>query len=234
MTVLELGSADDERLDPYRDLKGSSEFGAEHFIVEGEHLVERLLSSSLEVVSVLVSSRKINKLRSLFPASVLVFVLDDDEIETELNSAIDNFKKNNKIRIKNNIVAVINARMTSTRLPGKSLLPLGNKSSLERHVERVRTCDQIDRIYLATTRAPDNDELVGEALRLGIDVYRGEDEDIVERYEKIATLAGADALIRIGCDKPLFCFDILRETVANYDGEDYLIMKESDILAIIG
>lgn len=81
MTVLELGSAGDERLGPYRDLRGRSEFGAAHFIVEGEHLLERLLSSSLEVVSVLVSSRKINKLRSLLPASVLVFVLDDDEIE---------------------------------------------------------------------------------------------------------------------------------------------------------
>ena len=81
MTVLELDSADDKRLDPYRDLKGRSELGAEHFIVEGEHLVKRLLSSSLEVVSVLVSSRKINRLRPLLPASVLVFVLDDDEIE---------------------------------------------------------------------------------------------------------------------------------------------------------
>ena len=81
MTVLELDSADDKRLGPYRDLKGRSELGAEHFIVEGEHLVKRLLSSSLEVVSVLVSSRKINRLRPLLPASVLVFVLDDDEIE---------------------------------------------------------------------------------------------------------------------------------------------------------
>lgn len=81
MTVLELCSAEDERLGPYRDLRGRSEFGAAHFIVEGEHLLERLLSSSLEVVSVLVSSRKINKLRSFLPASVLVFVLDDDEIE---------------------------------------------------------------------------------------------------------------------------------------------------------
>ena len=81
MTVLELDSADDKRLGPYRDLKGRSELGAEHFIVEGEHLVERLLSSSLEVVSVLVSSRKIGRLRPLLPASVLVFVLDDDEIE---------------------------------------------------------------------------------------------------------------------------------------------------------
>lgn len=81
MAVLELDSAGDERLGPYRDLKGRSEFGAEHFIVEGEHLVGRLLSSALEVVSVLVSSRKIDRVRPLLPASVPVFVLDDDEIE---------------------------------------------------------------------------------------------------------------------------------------------------------
>lgn len=81
MTVLELDSADDERLSPYRDLKGRSKFGAEHFIVEGEHLVGRLLSSSLEVVSVLVSSRKIDRVRPLLPASVSAFVLDDDAIE---------------------------------------------------------------------------------------------------------------------------------------------------------
>ena len=65
MGVLELDSAEDERLAPYRDLRGRGLRKNKTFIVEGEHLVERLVSSSLEVASVLVSSRKAERFGSM-------------------------------------------------------------------------------------------------------------------------------------------------------------------------
>ena len=132
-----------------------------------------------------------------------------------------------------NIVAVIVARMTSKRLPGKPLLNLGGKSNFERHVERVRLVPSINGIYLATARSSDNDVLVEKAEHIGIKIYRGEEEDIVGRFEGVAKASQADLLVRINCDKPLFCFDILKEAIANYNGEDYDFLP-NDVLKGVG
>ena len=124
------------------------------------------------------------------------------------------------------IVGVITARMTSSRLPGKCLLDLGGKPSIDRHVERLRMVEGIDNIYIATSRATENKVLHDVAEGLGIGIYAGEDEDVVERYIAIGDLSSAYALVRVGCDKPLFCYELLANSVANYKGEDYIYFKQ--------
>jgi spore coat polysaccharide biosynthesis protein SpsF len=124
-------------------------------------------------------------------------------------------------------VAVIVARMTSNRLPGKPLLALGGKTNIERHVERLHFINGLSETYLATAKSEENDPLVFEAKRLGLKVYRGEEEDIVERFEGVAAVSGADVLVRIGCDKPFFCFDILQKALNEYDGEDYVYLPRN-------
>ena len=123
-------------------------------------------------------------------------------------------------------VAVVVARMTSKRLPGKAMARLGGKSNIERHVERLRLVSSISEIFLATSRSSENDELVAEAKRLEIQVYKGEDEDIVERFEGVGKISNADVLVRTSCDKPLFCFDILKSTLEEYNGEDYVYLPK--------
>mgnify|MGYP001043562006 FL=1 len=81
MAVHELESAGDERLAPYRDLRNRPGEAGERFIVEGEHLLGRLLASDVELESVLVSSRKLPRLATVVPMEVPVYVLDDREIE---------------------------------------------------------------------------------------------------------------------------------------------------------
>ncbi len=81
MAVHELESAGDERLGPYRDLRNRSGEAGERFIVEGEHLLGRLLSSDVELESALVSSRKLPRLATALPTELPVYVLDDREIE---------------------------------------------------------------------------------------------------------------------------------------------------------
>ena len=81
LAVFELESSDDERLAPYRGLRSRAGRNEATFIVEGAHLVERLVSSSLDVVSVLVSSRKADRFSPDLPTSIPVFVLHDAEIE---------------------------------------------------------------------------------------------------------------------------------------------------------
>lgn len=124
------------------------------------------------------------------------------------------------------IVGVITARMTSSRLPGKCLIDLGGKPSIDRHVERLRMVEGIDSIYIATSRASENKVLHDAAERLGIDIYAGEDEDVVERYVAIGDLSGAYALVRVGCDKPFFCYELLQKNVVNYKGEDFIYFKQ--------
>jgi spore coat polysaccharide biosynthesis protein SpsF len=120
------------------------------------------------------------------------------------------------------IVGVIVARMTSSRLPGKPLASLAGRTSLERHWERLARVDGLAAIFLATSRDPNNEPLVAEARRLGMEVFRGESEDVVKRFVSIGRMAGAEALVRVGCDKPLFCYHALARNIAEYRGEDYV------------
>lgn len=123
-------------------------------------------------------------------------------------------------------VAVLVGRLTSTRLPGKQLMDLGGKTSLERHVERLRRVEGLDEIWLATSRQPVNQPLVEAALALGLEVYQGEDEDVVERFVSVAQRSGADLLARCGCDKPFFCHELLQRLIREWNGEDYVYVAD--------
>src|SRR4051794_26784111 len=79
------------------------------------------------------------------------------------------------------IVATIEARMTSSRLPGKVLLPVLDKPLLELMVERVRRAERIDEIVIATTEDPSSQPLQELADRLGIGCFRGSEEDVLGR-----------------------------------------------------
>ena len=81
MAVHELESAGDGRLAPYRDLRNRPAEAGDRFIVEGEHLLGRLLASEVELESALVSSRKLPRLATVLPREVPVYVLGDREIE---------------------------------------------------------------------------------------------------------------------------------------------------------
>lgn len=100
-------------------------------------------------------------------------------------------------------VAVIQARMGSTRLPGKVLRDLCGRSVLAHVIERVRACKAIDQIVVATTTSPTDEAIVEEALSCDADYYRGSEEDVLERYYLAARFAAARIVIRITSDCPL-------------------------------
>lgn len=120
------------------------------------------------------------------------------------------------------IVGIIHARMKSSRLPGKVLLDLKGRTVFYHHIERMRQCKGLDSIYLATSVDPENKPLIDEAKRLNIPYYCGLEEDVLERLIAIADLEKADAVIRCGCDKPLFSFEIIDQVIDQYQGEDYV------------
>jgi spore coat polysaccharide biosynthesis protein SpsF len=103
------------------------------------------------------------------------------------------------------IVAICQARLASTRLPGKMLLPLAGAPLLQRVLERVQRATRLDEIVLAV---PHHDALTFLPLartRAHLFPYHGEESDLVGRYLAAATAFGADLIVRIPCDNP--CID---------------------------
>ena len=110
------------------------------------------------------------------------------------------------IHQRNKVIGVITARMGSTRLPGKVMKKICGKSVFAHHVERMRAVNGLSGIYLATDKH--SEPLVRESRRLGIPYYEGHARDVLERHIEIVKMTGADAVLRVTCDMPLFDFEI--------------------------
>jgi spore coat polysaccharide biosynthesis protein SpsF len=100
-------------------------------------------------------------------------------------------------------IAIIQARMGSTRLPGKVLRELGGETVLARVIIRVRRMRMIDELVIATTTERADDPIVETADRRGALVFRGGEEDVLDRYYQAACSFKADFIVRITADCPL-------------------------------
>jgi spore coat polysaccharide biosynthesis protein SpsF len=98
---------------------------------------------------------------------------------------------------------IVQARMTSTRLPGKVLMDLQGKPMLQQQIARLQRCRHADEIVLAITTNADDDPIEELAGRLGIRVHRGSEHDVLERYLGAARAANADVIVRVTSDCPL-------------------------------
>ena len=101
------------------------------------------------------------------------------------------------------VVAVIQARMGSTRLPGKVLKDIGGETMLERVVRRTQRASLLDQIVVATTVEPSDDVIVAECERLGVPIFRGDEQDVLDRYYQAAGAYEAEVVVRITSDCPL-------------------------------
>lgn len=100
-------------------------------------------------------------------------------------------------------VAIVQARMGSSRLPGKVLADLAGDTMLARVVQRLRMTDEIDEIVVATSTHSADDAVVREASRIGAGVYRGSETDVLERYTGAARAFRASVVVRVTSDCPL-------------------------------
>ena len=101
------------------------------------------------------------------------------------------------------VVLIIQARMSSTRLPGKSMMPLADKPLVYRMVERLKKCKKVDEIVIATSDQPEDKVLVDLASELGVSSFQGNLLDVRDRYLKTAEKSNADFIIRIPADNPM-------------------------------
>lgn len=109
--------------------------------------------------------------------------------------------------------AIVQARMGSTRLPGKVLLDIEGMSMLARVVARVRRARTIDRVIVATTTNTQDDPLAEHARELRVEVYRGDEEDVLDRYYQTARYYELDIVVRITSDCPLLDPDLADQVV---------------------
>jgi glutamate-1-semialdehyde 2,1-aminomutase len=100
-------------------------------------------------------------------------------------------------------VALVQARMGSTRLPGKVMMPILGIPMIGLLLTRLSGCKCIDQIALATSDDPGNVPLTAYVRELGYVVYQGSEDDVLDRYYHAAKEAGADAVVRITGDCPL-------------------------------
>ncbi len=100
-------------------------------------------------------------------------------------------------------VAIIQARMSSTRLPQKVLLEIGSKPMLQRVVERTRRATLVHEVIVATTIGREDEAIVQLCKALGVPAIRGSVYDVLDRYYRAAQAFQADVIVRITADCPL-------------------------------
>lgn len=124
-----------------------------------------------------------------------------------------------------NAGAVIQARMGSTRLPGKTLADLGGRPVLARVVDRARLADSLAMVGVATTTDERDDPIAAFCAGEGVPCHRGPVDDVLHRYVEAASRWGIDPVVRITGDCPFLCPDsidalvgALVQTRAEYAG----------------
>src|SRR3989338_8769059 len=114
------------------------------------------------------------------------------------------------------VVAIIQARIGSTRLPGKVLKKVAGRPLLEYMIERAKKAKTLDAIILATTIKKEDAKLSQIAKRQKIDFFQGSEADVLDRYYQAATRAKARTIVRLTGDCPLIDPEIIDRVVSLY------------------
>ncbi len=113
-------------------------------------------------------------------------------------------------------VAVIQARMGSTRLPGKVMIDIGGQSMLSWVVARTRRARTLDEVVVATTVLKIDEAIVEKCSTIGVAVFRGSEENVLDRYYRTSELFNADVIVRITSDCPLIDPAVIDTVVTDF------------------
>jgi spore coat polysaccharide biosynthesis protein SpsF len=109
--------------------------------------------------------------------------------------------------------AIVQARMGSSRLPGKVLLDLAGRPALDRLLERLERSRTLEAVVVATSRHERDDAIASLCTRRGTRVFRGSEDDVLDRYFRAATECGFSVIVRITADCPLIDPSLVDEMV---------------------
>jgi spore coat polysaccharide biosynthesis protein SpsF len=131
------------------------------------------------------------------------------------------------------IVAVIQARMGSTRLPGKVLKPVAGQPLLWHIVHRLKASHLIEDIAVATTTNPRDDAIAEFGQKHGITIVRGSEDDVLARFARAAEVLDADIIVRVSSDAPFIDAGFVDHLIASMieQGGDYVLLEEGAVTA---
>lgn len=127
------------------------------------------------------------------------------------------------------VVCLVQARVGSTRLPGKILKEICGKTILHHEIDRLKKCKEIDEIVIATTDKEDDDKIVNEAKKLSVKYFRGSENDVLSRFYYSAKENNADIIVRVTSDCPCIDFEILDKMLIYF--KDKYKEKQIDYLS---
>ncbi|MEC8287818.1 MAG: NTP transferase domain-containing protein, partial [Pseudomonadota bacterium] len=129
--------------------------------------------------------------------------------------------------MENKNIAIIQARMGSTRFPGKSIAIIAGKPLIWHIIYRLRQSRKLSKIYLATSVASENDVLEKYVASLGVEVIRGSEENVFSRFESIFKVTNPETITRVCGDCPLIdatrvdrVLDIIKDEGVDYVKSD--------------
>ncbi len=128
-----------------------------------------------------------------------------------------------------NVGCIIQARMGSTRLPGKVMKDLQGKSVLHHVIQRVKQSNLINEIIIATTKHKRDEVIVEEAKRNHVNFFRGSEEDVLSRYYHSAIEFGLNEVVRITSDCPLIDPHIIDDVIAFYCSNNYTMVSNAGL-----
>jgi spore coat polysaccharide biosynthesis protein SpsF (cytidylyltransferase family) len=121
-------------------------------------------------------------------------------------------------------VAIVQARMSSTRLPGKCLADIAGQPLLWHTVTRTRAAAAVDEVLVATSRESSDDPIERFCASEGVAIFRGDLDDVLDRFRRAARFARADRIVRVTADCPVLDHDVIDAVVGVFDDEahDYV------------
>jgi spore coat polysaccharide biosynthesis protein SpsF len=121
------------------------------------------------------------------------------------------------------VLAILQARMSSSRLPGKVLLPLLGEPMLGRQIERLRRAQRIDQLIVATSSAVSDDPIAEQCAKLGVLCHRGALDDVLDRFEQAARPYAPQHVVRLTADCPLADPQLIDQLIGKHldSGADY-------------
>ena len=114
------------------------------------------------------------------------------------------------------VVAIVQARMASTRLPGKVLKEILGKPILAYLIERIKNSNSIDDLVIATTTNLVDELIVEYCIANNVQYFRGSENDVLSRYTGAAIASNADYVVRICSDSPIVDSDLINEIVNEF------------------
>ena len=119
------------------------------------------------------------------------------------------------------VVAIVQARVGSTRLPGKVLMPLAGRPMVAHVLDRAAATVGVDAVAAAIPDLPEDDVLAAVCRRSGVRVVRGSSEDVLSRYATAAGESEAEIVVRLTADCPLLSPLVSGEVLGRFEGCDY-------------